>query len=456
MTEHRGPDHAPASVPVPAVPARASLARHRDFRALWTGDALGQLGAQLALLGVPVLAVDRLHATAWQMGALTAAETAAFLLVGLPAGAWVDRLRKRRVLIGADLVRAAALAVVVACAATGTLSMPVLYTAALVMGGATVFFDVAHQSYVPGLVGVDRVVEGNAKLQATASVAQVAGPALGGQLLRVVSSTALVGLNAVTYLASVVLVARIRAVEDLPPRDARRPIRHEVREGMAFVVRQPLLVRMVACTSLGNLGWSLVGALQTLYVLRVLGLPPAVLGTALSAASVGGVLGALCGERAARLVGEARLVPVSAVVMVVPTVLVPLAGDLPWPPVVSLAAGLGVSFFGVVVYNVATVSFRQRLCPPRLLGRMNASVRFLVWGSMPLGGLLGGWLGTALGVVPAIWVGVAVTLAAALPVLASPLLTTTALPRYDGAGDETAAAPRGSSPTATGPEAHTS
>ncbi|PJI94773.1 MFS transporter [Luteimicrobium subarcticum] len=413
----------------PAVaPPRRSLVHHRDFRALWTGDALGQLGAQLATLAVPVLAVQTLHADAWQMGALTAAETAAFLVIGLPAGAWVDRMRKRRVLIGADLVRAAALGGVVACAAAGVLSMPVLYAAALVMSCATVFFDVAHQSYVPGLIGLDHVVEGNAKLQATASVAQVAGPALGGVLLRVVTAPALLVVNAATYLLSVVFVARIRADERLPPREERGPLVHEIREGLAFVAHQPLLVRIVVCTSIGNLGWSVVSALLTLYALRDLGLTAAGLGVALSAASVGGLLGALLGERVARRVGEARVIPLAAVALALPMACVPLAGVLPWNPEVTLAAGLAVAYFALVVFNIAAVSFRQRLCPPRLLGRMNASVRFVVWGTMPVGGLLGGWLGTTVGVVPAIWVGVTTGVLAALPVLASPLLTMTTLP----------------------------
>ncbi|WP_348525325.1 MFS transporter [Luteimicrobium album] len=169
-------------------------------------------------------------------------------------------------------------------------------------------------------------------MQATASVAQVAGPALGGQLLRIVSAGAVVGVNVVTYLLSVVFVSRIRAVEELPPREERKPILHEIREGLAFVVHQPLLVRMVACTSIGNLGWSVISALETLFVLRTLGLSPAALGTALSAASVGGLLGALAGERAARLVGEARLIPVSAVAMVAPGVLIPSPAPCPGRP----------------------------------------------------------------------------------------------------------------------------
>lgn len=428
-------DEVPA--PATATPARRSLVHHPDFRHLWGGDALGQLGTQLATLAIPVLAVDRLAATEWQMGVLTAAETAAFLLIGLPAGAWVDRMRKRRVLVTADLVRAAILATVVAAALTGTLTITLLCVAALAMGFCTVFFDVAHQSYVPSLVGIDHVVEGNSKLQATASVAQVAGPALGGQLLRVATAPALVAVNAGAYLASALWLSRIRAIEELPPREERRPLVHEVREGLSFVVRQPLLVRMVACTALGNLGFGIVSALLTLFALRTLGLTPAALGVVLSAASVGGLVGAFGADRVTRLVGEARIIPVSAVVMGVLVLVVPLASvDVPHVPARwVLTAGLALSFCAMVVYNVATVSFRQRLCPPRLLGRMNASVRFIIWGTSPVGGLLGGWLGTALGVVPALWVGAGINVLAALPVVLSPLMTLTALPTAAASDD---------------------
>lgn len=405
-----------------------SLLHHDDFRRLWAGDALGQLGAQLTGLALPVLAVGALRATEWEMGVLAAAGGAAFLLIGLPAGAWVDRMRKRRVLIAADVVRALVLAVVVGAAVTGNASMPFLYAAALVIGCATVFFDVAHQSYVPSLVGMDHVVEGNAKLQATATVAQVAGPALAGVLLRFVTSGVLIGVNAVAYLLSALVVRRIRAVEDLPPRADRRPLVVEIREGLSFVARQPLLRRMVACTAMGNLAFGILEALQALYVLRDLGLSEAALGTMFSTASVGALLGALLGRRAAEVVGEARLIPVSAIGMTVPLALVPLAPVLPVPALLTLVVGLGLSFFMMVIYNIATVSFRQRLCPQRLLGRMNASVRFVIWGTMPLGGLLGGLLGTRFGIVPALWVCVVGSAVATLPVVLSPLWRMTALP----------------------------
>ncbi len=411
----------------PAPTRRRSLAYHPDFRRLWIGDGLGQLGARLTALALPVYAVDHLAATEWQMGALTAAESAAFLVIGLPAGAWVDRMRKRHTLITADLVRATVLTVVVAAAATGHASMPLLYVAGIAISAATVFFDVAHQSYVPGLVGLDRIVEGNTKLQATGSIASVAAPALGGALLRIIAAPALIAVTVVTYLSSASAVGRIRAVEQLPDPAARRPLRSEIAEGLRFVVHQPLLRRIVACTSLSNLFGSMTGALMVLFVLRQLGLTPAELGLVYSAASVGGLLGALVADRLARALGEGRVIPLSALAAALAAPLTPLAAplrDLGVPPAVPLIAGGALFTFTVVVYNVAQVSFRQRLCPPALLGRMNASVRFLVWGVMPIGGLLGGWLGTHLGIVPTMWVAVGGGVVAALPVVLSPLMTT--------------------------------
>ena len=377
---------------------------------------------------MPVFAVTRLGATEWQMGALTAATTAAFLVIGLPAGAWVDRMRKRRTLIVADLVRAGVLALVVVAALTGNASMPLLYVAALVLSCATVFFDIAHQSYVPGLVGLDRIVEGNSKLQATQSVAMVAAPALVGALLRVVSAPVVVAVNVVAYVASALAVRRIRHVEELPAVADRPPLRAAIAEGLRFVVHQPLLRRIVACTSLSNFATSIGGALSVIYALRILGLDTAALGTVFSASAVGGLVGAVAAGRAARLVGEGRVIPVSALLAVPAYALTPLAHSIGIPAQVPLIVGGTLLSFTVVIYNVAQVSFRQRLCPPALLGRMNASVRFIVWGTMPLGGLLGGWLGTHLGVVATLWVTVVGVAVAALPVVLSPLLTMRTLP----------------------------
>jgi MFS family permease len=435
------PDVAPVDVvpdvsvaPDAAAPAqttaapRRSLIHHPDFRRLWAGDALGQLGTQLTMLALPIYAVQHLRATAWQMGALTASETLAFLVIGLPTGAWVDRMRKRNVLINSDLVRGLTLAVVVVAALTGHASMPLLYAAALVISVASTFFDVAHQSYVPGLVGLDHIVEGNSKLQATQSVAMVVAPAIGGALLRVVAAPVLIVVNVGTYLFSAFAVGRIRARETTPPRHERRALRTEVAEGLRFVVHQPLLRRIVACTSLSNLFNSVGSAVVVIFALRTLDLDPAAWGTVLSASAIGGIVGAVVSDRMARWVGEGRIIAVSAIACGPAFALTPLAALDVVPAQVALIAGGALFMFAVVVYNIAQVSFRQRLCPPALLGRMNASVRFIVWGVMPIGGIVGGWLGTHYGIVPTLWVATIGMFTAALPVVLSPLLRMRELP----------------------------
>ncbi|MBE7699484.1 MFS transporter [Oerskovia sp. Sa1BUA8] len=420
--------------PVRATAPPRSLVHHRDFRRLWGGDALGQLGAQLTGFVLPVFAVSHLHATAWQMGALNAAETAAFLLLSLPAGAWVDRLRKRRVLVAADLARAAILSVVVLAALTGHASMGLLIGAAVVISAFSLFFDVAHQSYVPGLVGLDHVVEGNSKLQATQSVAMIAGPAIGGFALRVLSAPLVMVATVGTYLASALAVSRIGHHEDLPDPTVRRPLRTEIADGLRFVASEPLLRRILACTALSNLGGAIGNAVLVIFALRTLDVGTSTYGVVLSASAAGGLLGAVLADRASRWVGPARIIPASAVVTGLSYAITPAAAVVAVTgapaavvPVVLVVGGF-VFNLAVVVYNVAQVSFRQRLCPPALLGRMNASARFIVWGPLPIGGLLGGWIGSVWGAAPALWVGAVVMTLGALPVVLSPLARTTELP----------------------------
>lgn len=424
-----------------STPARQSLFRHHDFRQLWMGDTVSVFGLQFVGFAMPLMAVQLLHADEFEMGLLATLEMLAFLLISLPAGAWVDRWRKKRVIVLSDLLRAALLLTLPVAWLLDALAMWQLYVVAATVGCITVFFDVANQSYLPEIVEGDQISEGNGKLQASQQTAGVVGPAAAGVLVRLIGSPLTIAVTAACMALSSLFVSRIRHREQAPDPAARRPLATEIKEGMAFVLGHPLLRRIVACTGLSNLASSAVFALFVLYAVQTLGFSSTTLGLVMSAGAVGGVLGALSSERFSRLVGEGRAIPLSAVLSGVAMLTVPLAAVL--PPVPTLIVGQFAMSWGVVVYNVAQVSFRQRLCPKPLLGRMNASIRFLVWGPMPVGAFLGGLLGRELGIVPTMWTFAGVSLLAAVPVLLSPLVGMRELPREldalgtdDGPGDQ--------------------
>ena len=406
------------------------LIRDPNFRVFWGGQALSQFGAQFAELAIPVLAVLLLHATDAQVGYLNAAGTAAFLLVGLPAGAWIDRLRKRRVMILADGVRAAALAAVPLLHLTGHLQLWHLYVVALVIGVATVFFDVSYQSIVPSLVDGGQIAEANGKLESTSQLAGLTGPALAGWVVGLVSAPFAILATAVTYLCSLIALVFVRDREVPRPREEHAPLRTEIAEGLRWVFGNPLLRRIVASTTLSNAFSAFVFTLLPILILRILGFSAQAMGMLLTIQALGGLAGALTTSRLAARLGEARLVPLAAIGSSLGLLPLPLALLLPKPGAFALLAAQGVALgFAVVTYNITQVTFRQRITPARLLGRMNASIRFCVWGIMPIAALAAGWLGTWLGTVPAIWVGVIGGAFSALPVVIGPFWRMRELPQ---------------------------
>lgn len=406
--------------------ASGALWHHTDFRRLWVGDTASQLGVAIGGLAIPYLAVNILAASEFQMGLLATLTSLGFLLVALPAGAWVDRWRKRNVMLRVDIGRALLLMTLPAAWWLGWLTMAQVLVVATFVGVLTVFFDVSYQSYLPFLVGREHVVEGNSKLQASQSVSTTVGPALGGFLIRILGPIWVILINTVGYLGSAAALSRIRHEETPKPLEDRLPLVTEIREGLAFVVKHPLLLRLIACTGLSNFGGAIVMALAVLFQLRYLHFSAGTIGLIDSVGAIGGFIGATLSNKVTKVLGEGPLIIYSALAFQIAGLMWPLSW-LFWPEPVQLVgtAALGVS---VVVYNVATVSFRQRLCPPRLLGRMNASARFLVWGTVPLGAFLGGILGTTIGVVPTLWVGTIVGFLCLLPVMFSPLWGMQTLP----------------------------
>jgi MFS family permease len=408
------------------VNVNLGLLRHRDFRHLFAADSISQVGSQVTLIALPLVAVVALHASAFEVGLLAASGTAAFLLIGLPAGAWVDRMRRRNVLIVGDVGRAVLLASVPVAWWFDVLGMAQLYVVSLLVGVLTVFFEVAYQSYLPHLVGPEHLVEGNSKLQVVQSVAILGGPTLGGLLVQVITAPVAIAVDAVSFLGSALFVGAIGKREARPPRAPNAHLGREIAEGLRFVFGNRLLRAIVACTGTSNLFHTTMDALLILYFARELGLSPGVIGIFYSAYGVGGILGSFVVTPAARLLGQGPSLWLAILTTGLAGLFVPLA-EPGWRFWVAAAMGV-IHGVGVIVYNVNQLSFHQRLTPDRLLGRMNATVRFVVWGTIPLGGVLGGTLAAWLGVHTALWVGAIGQLLAVLPVLLSPLRSMRALP----------------------------
>jgi MFS family permease len=400
--------------------AKGVLLRHRDFRLLWGGESVSELGSQVSLLAIPLLAVRTLHATAFEMGLLTAASTAAFLIVGLPAGVWVDRVRRRRLMIGADLGRVLALGSIPVAAAVGGLTLAQLFVVTLVSGVLTVFFDVAYQSYLPALVGREHLVEGNAKLTGSAEVAAVAGPGVAGALVQAVGSSAAVAVDSVTFFVSAVAVGAIRSPEPKPtvPEGGHAGLMEGIAQGLRFVFGNALLRAIAATTATSNLFSGVAAAVEIVFLVRQVHASPGVIGLLFALGGVGGVAGAFSAGPIARRVGGARAT-IIGIAGSVGALLIPLT--MPGAGLLYFGAGLLMVSFSATVYNVNQVSFRQRLCPDRLLGRMNATMRFVVWGVLPIGALIGGIMGAVFGLRTTLWIGALGQAVAGIWLLASPM-----------------------------------
>lgn len=396
------------------------------------------MGTQVTLVALPLVALKLLRASTFEVGLLVAIERLPFLLVGLPAGAIVDRLRRRPVLIAGDVGRAVALGSVPVAYWAHVLTMIQLYAVVLVTGVLTVFFDVAYQSYLPALVGPDHLVDGNAKLQVSESGAQIAGPALAGVLYGLFEAGA-IAADALSYAWSAVCVLLIRTPE--PPVERHRPtgaaasrLRSEIAEGVRYVWHHPYLRPIATCTAISNLFSSLTVAVFFTYAVRTLHLSAGAIGGVFAVGSVGFFLGALVARPLAGRLGVGPTIVWSAILFGPPTLLVPLAprqSPVPW-----LAASLALGSLWTPIYNITQVSLRQRLCPPRLLGRMNATMRFVVWGTMPVGAVLGGALGARLGLRPTLYIGAFGVMTAFIPVLVSPVRRLREMPEPEADGTE--------------------
>ncbi len=413
---------------------------------LWTGQAISEIGSAVTIVALPLAAVVLLNASTFQVGLLSAATTVCFLLVALPAGLIVDRVAKRRLMIVCDAARMLIIGSVAVSAAFGVLTMAQLFAVGFLAGLATVFFDVAYQSYVPSLMARGKLHDANGKLGATQAFSEVAGPGLGGALFGLLKAGAMAA-DAISYAASTATLLLIKAREP-GDRDTGAPsstvadatsarpgfggLRTELFAGLSFVFGHQVLRKIAACTGTANLFGSMSGALQIIFLVRVLGVPPAGTGLLISIGSLGGILGGVLSGRLSRWIGTARIIWFSVGVFGLIPIVIPLTE--PGPRLVLFPIGIAGLSFTVVLYNIAQLSYRQLICPPHLLGRMNAAMRWIVWGTLPVGGLLGGVFGSLLGVRTTIWIAVIGSWAAAFWVFFSPLRKMRDIPREEMRG----------------------
>jgi MFS family permease len=400
---------------------------------LWGGQTVSEMGSAVTQIALPLLAVVVLKASTFQVGLLTAATTAAFALITLPAGVLVDRGSKRSIMIACDLLRLLLIGSLPLAASLGELTMTQLYLVALAAGVCTVFFDVSYQSYLPSLVRTEQLMDANGKLGTTGGFSQLGGPSLGGGLIGAFGAAGAMTADAISYLASVVSLFGIRKREE-PPRARRadETLRSQIAEGLRFVAGHRILRKIVACTAAGNLFTSMTVALMMVFLIRVLHVRPALTGLIMAGGAIGGIVGGMLAGRLAKRFGSARIIWIAALVFSAPQVIQAAA----WPGWGTLLVPLGWSmgYFAMMVYNIAQVSYRQSVTPPELMGRMNAAVRWVVWGTMPIGGIIGGWLGTAIGVRPALWVSVIGFWAAGWFVFFSPLRRMRDVPQAEVTG----------------------
>jgi MFS family permease len=395
------------------------LWRHRDFLSLWGAETISQFGSQVSFLALPLVAILVLEESAFNVAALTSLQFLPFLLFTLPAGVWVDRLRRKPILVLGDLGRAVALLSVPLAHWFGTLTIWHLFVVAFVHGVCTVFFDVAYQSYLPALVGRDQVVEGNAKLEISRAAANIGGPGMAGGLVAALSAPVAVVLDAFSFLASALLLGGIRQQEEAPARADRRSLRQELMEGLRYVFGHPYQRTMVAMTALSNLFGQVVFSILLVYAVRELGLSAATIGIVLAVGNLGTLASALTAKRIGERLGVGRTILLSSCLFGPGTLLIALAPQDNAIP--FILASMMVIGFGGILYNVTAISLIQAITPDRILGRANASRRFVVWGVVPLGGFTGGALASVIGLRETMVVGAIGGLLTIVPILVSPL-----------------------------------
>ena len=391
--------HTSTEMPPTSTPrGKRSFFINRNFGLLWSGQTISEFGSRITREGLPLAANLVLRATPVQMGLLAATGALPVLLVSLFAGVWVDRLRRRPLLIVADLARAVLLLSIPLVAVLRLLRIEQLYLVAALVGILTVLFEVANQSFLPGLVAYEQIVEANSKLRASSSLAEIGGPALAGVLVQAITAPLAILFDALSFLVSALFAAFIRAPEAQPaPVQERQNLWREMQTGLRLLLGNPVLRAITLSTGTSNFFGGAFAALYGLFLIRELAVTPALYGVLVTFGGIGAFVGAFAASRFVRRIGLGRTLLGAMVLSGAASLLTPLAGGPREVTIAMLMASHLVGDFGREIYSINAVSLRQSIIPNHLLGRVNASVQFLSEGIWPLGAILAGLLSETIG-----------------------------------------------------------
>ena len=404
------------------------LWRHRDFQRLWGARAVSELGSQVSLLALPLTALIALHARPYEVALLATAATLPNLALGIPAGVWIDRVRRRPVMIAADLGRATLLFSVPVAYGLDVLTLPHLYAIAVLTGSLSVLFEIASQAYLPSVVAPGQLLEANAKFEASRVIAWAAGPSAGGGLVSLVTAPVALAADAASFVASAGLIGSV-SIREAPPQpthEGARSKRRDLREGARYVFGHPYLRPLLVSHALANLALGIVWAIVIVYAVRVLGLTAGLVGVAFSLGQVGGFAGAALGQRVARRAGVGRMV-VAAFFLFGPATLL-LAVAAKTAAILFVSFGWALENLARSLYGVAAASVRQALVPHQFQARAVGFTTTAGTGAFPLGTAVGSALAAGLGLRGAMLVGAAIGFLPFIPALASPLRSLCDLP----------------------------
>jgi MFS family permease len=406
----------PSAVPPAVNGRRPGLWRQRNFALFWTGESISEVGNSVTVIVVPLVAIDTLHTSTFIVTLLTAMAWIPWVIIGVPAGAWIDRLPLRPVMLACDAISLAVYASVPVAAWCGVLTVAQLIAVALIAGSATVFFSSAYQVLLPGIVDEADLTEGNAKLMGSQAIAQIGGPGLGGLLAQAAGPVGGLLADAISFGVSFCCLTALRA-----PRDRRSgaPAAGGMLDGLRFAWQDPYLRAMTAFSSLANLALTGVDALLVVFLVRTIGLSSAAAGLVMASLGVGGVLGALAARPLGRRFGTARAMLIAVAGGLCFALLLPLADKGPRLAFASIA--MMCAGCVIVIGNVIVDSFMQAYVPPDIFGRVTSATRAVGFAMMPVGALLAGALATVLGVRGTLWILTALIAASGLIYVLTPM-----------------------------------